>query len=403
VGADVGALAAIFGTPAPDWKQSPARIIAYMNQHGGIDGHKIVPVYVTVSSSSDKATAAQQVCAALTQDNKVDIELSGADDVLAPCLRQHGISAIGGGVGVGQDTATLRQQPNVYSPDTIPLDVMAAAEIRYAASHGVLKRGSRLGVLVDGCPAEQRVLNGTVKPLANRLGISVTVGAIDCVTNLVSGLVQVKTQASSAVLKFKTTGVTTVMTISPVEAYALASFSQTAVQQRFYPRYLLDSTANLYNNTQPNATIKFAPAVLPQVIGFGSSPLNDVGPLANPVNKAQRAAQARCKQADPGQGITTVDKPANRYFDLAGFYGNCDMFFVMKEVLEANGLRFGLSDIAHGFATVLARGVPAAGVTGGRLGTVAGTPQVGTAMVRPFGYDRVHHRLHYIGEPFKVG
>lgn len=401
--ADTAAIAAVFGKQSHDATQSPKRIVAYINKHGGIDGHPIQPIFFKVNSGSDAATVQQQACNAFTVDHKIDIMIGGGDDT--GCLAKKGISAIAPGLWA-PDSAMLAQHPNTYYTDALALDRAISIEMRYSASHGQLRSGSHLGVIVEDCPADQRVARNTVAPLAKQLGLSVTLATVQCVDNLVADITPVTVQSQNAVLKFKVNRVSSVMIISSAEAFILAQFSQAANRQKYYPHYIVSSNAYPYGNSQPNATIQISQTALPNITGLGTLPYLDVGPLARPVTTGQRAAQARCRAADPGEGIARGEKTNGRYFDLAGFYAACDGFFLMKAVLEydlEHGLGFGLSDVAKGFSAVLSDGrtpsaALAAGVFSGGTGRrdCAGT-------VRPFAYDKAHRTFRYVGKPISVG
>jgi hypothetical protein len=399
---DTAAIAAAFGKPSHDATQSPKRIVTYLNKHGGIDGHPINPIFFKVNSASDKATVEQQACNAFTVDHKVDIVVGAGDDT--GCFEKKGISAIAPGLWA-PDSGALAQHPNSYYTGALALDRAIGVEMRYSASHGLLKRGSHLGVIVEDCPEDQRVAKGTVAPLAKQLGLSVTLATVQCVDNLVADIAPVTVQSQNAVLKFKVNRVTNVIIVSAAEAFVLAQFSQAANRQKYYPHYIVSSNAYPYQNSQANATIQISQTALPNITGLGTLPYLDVGPLARPVTKAQAAAQAHCRTADPGEGIAAGEKTNGRYFDLAGFYTACDGFFLMKAVMEydlRHGFGFGLSDIARGFDAVLSAGrTPSAALAAGVFSGGPGRRDC-AGTVRPFAYDSAHHEFHYVGKPINV-
>jgi hypothetical protein len=398
---DTAAIAAVFGQVSHDATESPKRMVAYINKHGGIGGHPIQPVIFKINSGGDAATIQQQACNAFTVDNKVDIVVGGGDD--NGCLQKKGISAIASGMWA-PDSAMLAQHPNTYYTGALALDRAIDVEMRYSASHGLLKRGSRLGVVVEDCPADQRVARNTVTPLAKQLGIAVTFASVKCVENLVTDIAPVTVQSQSAVLKFKVNRVTNVIIISGAEAFVLSQFSQSANRQKYYPHYIVSSSAYPFGNSRQDATIQISRTALPNITGLGTLPYLDVGPLARPATNGQREAQAKCRKADPGLGIAGADHTNGRYFSLAGFYTACDGFFLMKAVLEhnlRNGLSFDIADIRSGMAAILGAGTtPSAALSAGVFSGGKGRQDC-AGTVRPFAW--VKGAFRYVGKPIKVG
>jgi hypothetical protein len=275
------------------------------------------------------------------------------------------------------------------------LNRSVGAELNVAAADGVLKRGSKLGVLVEDCPWGSRVVNGTIIPIAKRLGITVTQSSVQCIDNLVADLAPVSSQSQSAVLKFKLAGDTSMIAVTQAEAYVVAQFSSAAGGQHYQPNYIVSSQVYAYQNSRKNATIKFNQYSLPHVFGVGTIPLWDVGPLAKPDTKAQGAAQAVCRNTQP-------QLPPDAFFNRAGQYAICDVFYSVKRVLEANGLRFDIGSVQQGWRTLLSSGYPAEALTGGRYDANGGYRQDGASFVRAFRYTSSDTLFRYVGKLTRV-
>ena len=98
--------------------------ITYINNHGGIAGHKIVPSYIRVDGASqDGDTAAEAACASATQDDKVNVVVTNGLilDTFLSCLQHAGVSSFDNTPWVA-DTAFLTQHPNLFAPDAISVE-----------------------------------------------------------------------------------------------------------------------------------------------------------------------------------------------------------------------------------------------------------------------------------------
>ena len=156
VGVDATAMAAAFG----DTKNYSGQVfsaskamIAYVNKHGGVAGHQLKPVYVSEDISKDSQQAGQDACSQLTEDNKVDVVLSQqfVSETLYACLKQRGISIFNAAI-FAPDAQYTSQYSNNYLPGGLRADRYGPAAIMTALKSGVLKKGDKLGVLIEDCP-----------------------------------------------------------------------------------------------------------------------------------------------------------------------------------------------------------------------------------------------------------
>jgi hypothetical protein len=405
---NIAAIAAIFGKSAEAAESEDAlmtsikRIIAYINNAGGIAGRKIEPVFFEGKVSDDANTNGQAACSALTEDTKVDIVVlpqAALGDAGASCFRNRGVSIIDT-ANWASDAVAMNGHPNWFPASAMGVDRSARAEIEISAQRGVLKRGDVLGVLVEDCPWAQRVMDGTVLPAAKKVGVSVVQGTFKCVENLVTDLGPVANDVQREALRFRTAGVTHVIVLSAAEAFVVSQFTTNASKQQYYPKYIVSSIAYPWQNSQGDCVVCISPDAQPNMTGLGSFPLFDVGPLARPENGDQAAAQARCNKADPDQAGAASDTSNGRFFARLGFYLVCDTFFVTKALLEANGVRFSIADVTRGYRAALNGTFASSTLNGGYFN--AGSNRFdGAGFVRPFAYDP-KNTFAYVGPAVRV-
>jgi len=402
---DLAAIAAVFGRGEEAKQADPktwiTRIITYVNKNGGIAGRPIRPVWYSADTAADSSTSGQQACATFTQDNKVDfvINTGVGGDTLPACLGKAGVSMFGGPV---TDTVDMRRLPNAFNPNGIRLDRMFAALVRLSAQRGMLAKGAKLGVLIEDCPWGQRIYTNTLAPLAKELGIALERGTVRCINNIVSDLGPVTSDIQRETLRFASVNVTHMIAVSGAEAFLIAQFTKNASQQKYYPKYLLSSTAYPHNDSREGGVVTYARDAVANMTGYGFNPLLDVGPLTRPDTPGQKAAQARCLEADPKEGIYAAQKGEDGYWFSVGIIrGYCDSFFVLKAVLEANGVKFSLGEFTRSYQSVL-DGKLSSTLNGGGFFRVPndGTDAIG--LLKPFAWDAKRDQFVYTGPAVPV-
>jgi hypothetical protein len=401
---DAAALASAFGTQNKDAKPSLEHLVAYLNAHGGIAGRKVVATYYKASTANDQSTEGQAACATFTQDAKVDVVINTGvlSSTLPACLRQKGVPDVDAQFVFAGDAQDAQPSTNWFFPDAMRIDRAVSALLTISGQLGRLKKGDTLGVIVEDCPYAQRIYSHIVQPFAQRMGVKLKEATHKCITNLLADLGPVASSIQQAELRFASPPAAThVMAISVAEAFVTAQFTGYASQQGYHPKYLIDSDAYGFQNSQPDATVKISQDALPNMSGVGWLPLLDVGNLATPNGQGQKAAQARCRAADPGEGITHTDSGNARYFDLNSFYNVCDAFFTVKAVLEENGGRSGLGDFTRAYVAALSGRTASAGLASGYFG-VTPSHLDGAGAVRPFAFDASRHAFAYTGSAIRV-
>jgi hypothetical protein len=401
-GYDVTAIYAVFGKSgdAPSDFYAPYRAMAkYMNDRGGVGGRKIVLLTHTADSGGDASTEGQKACAAFTQDNKVDIVYDAAgSNVLAACLKQRGIASITGG-NVATDGVDANSNPNLLLPSAMRLDRLFRALLEVSEARGTLKRGDKLGVLTDSCPAGRRIYDSVFVPFAKRMGVGLVEASITCSENI-SGIAAVSNDTQRATLQFASAHVTHVVALHAAEAFILSQFTTNASQQKYYPKYLVTSNAYAWQNSQKNATVvTISQDAVPNISGVGFLPFFDVGAGAH-FGAAQARAQAVCTKADPSQFGAAAKSDHTKYFALNTFYSQCSAFMGLKDVLEAGGMRLDYRSVRAGFNKVKDAHTVSAALNSGQLGG-PDTSTDGAGLVQAFVYDP-KKTFVYVGAPVAV-
>jgi ABC-type branched-subunit amino acid transport system substrate-binding protein len=300
---DVAALGAVFGvdTSEADPKEWINRIITYINKTGGVSGRQLSPVWYKTDLNEDASNSGQRACTTFTQDNRVDVVVNTAisGETLPACLARVGVSVVNELGGFSTDTADMNRLRNRFEPNAIRSDRLFGAIMKLSAQSGRLPRGAKLGVIVEDCAWGNRVYQNTLEPLAKQIGVTLVKGTHRCVQNLVADLGPVTNDIQRETLRFATAGATHVMFVSFGEAFVVSRFTAQANDQKYYPKYFISSNAYPHNDTRANATIKHHDSALPNMTGYGYNALYDVGPLASPDTAGQKAAQDRCRTADP--------------------------------------------------------------------------------------------------------
>lgn len=400
---DTAAIATAFGEESHDAAGFLTKIINYINKTGGIAGHKIEPVYHKFGVQEDMNSAGQAACTAFTQDKKVDFVYNGGigGETLPACLAKAGVSMIDSPGAL--DSVGERRIRNRFAPSSMRLDREMLGILNIFAQAGRIKSGDTLGVLVEDCDWGNRIFTSLIEPRAKQLGLKVVKGTFRCVQNLVSDLGPVTNDVQRETLRFGTEGVNRVLFVTGGQAFILSRFTETASQQKYYPKYFVGSSAYPYNNTRKGAIVKIAEDARPNIVGAGSVPLLDVGVDAKPANAQQLAAQQRCKKADPDEGLTGgEDDPEQKPFNRSTFLGVCDGFYALKALLEANGVQYSLASVTSGYHAALSgKRTPSANLSGGFFGASPGRLD-GVGALRPFAWDAARNTFKYIDNAIAV-
>ncbi|MBV9292838.1 MAG: hypothetical protein JO222_10355, partial [Frankiales bacterium] len=269
------------GVADPRKNQVKAVIEAYVhgiNATGGLDGRKLVPVeYEWHSGDGSWSTAAASACAKFTQDNHVSVVLDEAFGTVGgfrDCLQKAGVFDITNQT-VGDNAASAAA--TLYAGvGGLTLDRTYSAVLTGEMQSGYLHKTDHLGVIVEGCPENERAWSRSLAPLVTRLGLPAPkVVTFNCIDSTAGGATDGQAAISNAILRFRQPPtVDRVMFVSAEEAAALLLFAESASSQDYHPGYLLSSNAQAHLSTESGTG--FPADQIPQLHGVGNSPYGDV-------------------------------------------------------------------------------------------------------------------------------
>lgn len=337
-----------------DTSFGPRRVLEALvraaNARGGLAGREVVPTYVELRSSSASYSAdLQAACARFVDDAKVALVMSFlglAEEQFSACLAKAGIVHLNGSYALGDD-GSVRAQPLTSSPVGVGADRRLKVLLERMSAAGHLTRTSRIGVVIEGCPYNQRAYDRTLAPTAKALGLDVVRARSTRCFGGINDLSGLASDAQAAVLDFATQDVDRVVFVSAVEGNLMLVFATAAESQRYRPGYALSSLVipNVIKDNVPREQLAGAKGVgwLPALDDAG-----DVTPTP--------AADA-CVATLRSQGIAPSTR-SDHYFA----FSPCDAFGLAEKVLtqsrgatDARRWNAGLDAVGTGFlgATVL--------------------------------------------------
>lgn len=379
---DYSALATAFGAKLAYDELGPYKaMFAYINSHGGLAGHQIVPYYVKSNGdAADYDTQSQEACSTFTQDDHVQVVITYEyyQPTLAKCLQNANVAMIDGGE-YGLSESDLQADSGYLSPGSLSLEREAKIVFGGLARTGVINKKSVVGILSQDCADASNVNNNVLPALAKLYGFKEDVVQLTCYTGVAS-LGSSTNQIQSSVLKFRTDGVTQVFALTASEGTAITLFNKDAESQKYYPKYLVSSNAVPYTNSISSPG--FPADMLDGMHAIGWQPATDLGPAVQ-FSANALAEQRLCKAMDPTEG------GASGAGNLAqavreGFFSACDDILLLQKILASNGGQTTLAAIRAGYESQ-GSSFTSAQAYGGAI-SVSSSKHDGAAEYVPFSY-----------------
>jgi len=350
-----------------------------------IAGRAIRVVYREVPvTTTNYQTQLAADCAAFTQDTRVDVVISDIgyySDSLTACLHRARVPQIEGGWGLTDDTS-FRAYDSYYTPAFPSYDFRFASVTAAGVASGALKRGTRVGVVVEDCPYIARPYREQMAPRLQAAGVIVETATVGCTTGFQSAgpLAQEMQQAA---FSFSSRGVQTVMFATYPTGVNLTFFSQYASTQRYYPTYWLDSLGVAAIAAD---AAQYPPDQYRNMKGAGWSAAMDVSSPS-----LTRPEQRRCVAVMREQGVA-LRRSADSIMALTA----CDAFFLLESALMASK---GQSDPASMRRAIESTGTRFA--AGMLTGTTLLQPQrhYGVSQLALFGYVGTCDCFRYTSGP----
>jgi ABC-type branched-subunit amino acid transport system substrate-binding protein len=288
------------------------------NAHGGIAGRRLVMVFFLVNLTDSPATQGQAACEKFTQDNKVAMVLSGYYYASADtCLAQKGVPAFLG-TNYGVDRTAAARTRTVVAWATPLLDRLATVLPGAFQRLGELKSGTSAGIFVtDSAPFRRSA--ALLSSALTHSGVKVVTETVrDSDSGDYSGAAS---DASAAVLKFRSAGVTEVLFLSH-NAFEPTLLMQAANSQGYQPTYLLST------QQYPGSLVGLVPASqLKGALAIGWAPAED---LTSGYDSSPRAQECLRELKRHGR---TYSSPAQTLVGLLA----CDGVDLLKRAAEATG------------------------------------------------------------------
>ncbi|MCW2586043.1 MAG: hypothetical protein JWN55_1559, partial [Frankiales bacterium] len=291
---DVNAFAAQFGGSADvgNQRQEVLDAVAWVNTHGGLNGHRVVPVFfeVELTSTDTYAQTYQQICSTFTQDHKVvaAILVGNAEPGLPACLRKAGSLFLTHGHYL-RDASDYRQLTNIVTPEDAGSRRVARAMVDQMLAKGLLKSGDKLGLMVMNYNGPRKARDEIIVPLLKAKGI----GVVSYEVPYPQSTADISNSAAavqSAQLRMAAEGIKTVAFLCPG---CVSFFMTDAESQGYYPKYVVSSYDTIGGAKGQGHSRSFAGA-----LGIGYDPIRDVGTYADPRPLAGNDTYALCRTVE---------------------------------------------------------------------------------------------------------
>jgi hypothetical protein len=317
--------------------------VKWVNDHGGLAGHKVVPVYFEVSLTSTQpySVTYQQICTTFTQDHKVIavVAIANVEKALPECLQKTRTLFFTHGHYLRSES-DYAQLANTITPEDAGSDRIARALVKQLLASGAVRSGDKLGLLVMDYAAPQHAKDAIIVPAMKAKGIDVVSYTIPYPQST-QDIANAASVVQSAELQMAAQGVKTVTFMCPG---CVTFFVQYAESQGYYPRYVLTSLDGLLAYKGKGHTRSFANA-----LAVGWDPIRDISAYASAGPLAGNATFALCRQIEKAN----ITQDASLYASMA----ICSAFQGLYEAAKANpatvtgeGLMAGFHRLGSAFA-----------------------------------------------------
>jgi hypothetical protein len=347
--------------------------VNYVNAHGGLAGHRLVPIYYNfqLSDPSPYPTSMAAMCSSWTQDHKVKLGMfvgAAVPNDLAACLNQHGVAYMSDGAYL-HDATTYRQLPNMVSPSELDTSVATQAVLTDLFATNALTSKDKVGVLLgDNEDAAGRAYNNVIVPALKAKNIPVNSYPVTFPNSTPDAANSVQ-QINNAELHMAADGVTRVIFLAP---NCSAIFMQQADQQHYNPKYSLttyDAPVGMIGSSGAPA------AQLANASGVGWDPSTDVGTYGSKAFDNATTKLCRTIEAPTGQDTDRLSEYATQVF--------CNAILSVQAAANASGAAnlnggafiSGFSALGSSFADSLTLGT-----------TLSASKHDGANKTRPFAY-----------------
>ena len=341
---NAGAANAAFGAGGIDQgddKRNTQIVIDDINARGGIAGRKVIPEFYELDATSPETTDAQfqRACESLTGDRKVFAVMGGDNDTFLRCLHNAKVVAVNHNLTIS-DSARYKRFPYYFELSALNLDRVASVEVAQLQAQGYFNGGwntaagapapgtAKVGIFTYDLPGFNHAVDQVLVPALARLGLKPDPGNIVRAPypQNAADVSGAASAASSAVLKFRSSGVTHTLVFEEDGVLSLL-FGNNADSQGYRPRHGVNSQ----NGTQALVDSGAYPrGQLPGTVGVGWFPGIDVTPTENTDDGPYSSdARRRCIALYQAAGVSYSNANA-----AAIALGTCTQFWWLREVMS---------------------------------------------------------------------
>lgn len=232
-------------------KRTMQALVDYANEHGGVDGRKIIAKSYTLKATSEESERLA-ACKEITEDQRAEVFLDSNTMITEPiwsCFAQHR-TAYFGTVTATDRTFLARTAPYVTTT-YLSLDRQMKAIVDGSNHVGFFNNG-KLGIILPDEPTAHRDYERVLKPALARIGI--TDQQVRYISNDRGSGQQAQT--NNAVLAFSSSGVNRILFFHHILVYL--QFTNQADSQQYHPHYafpdyqLISGVAAYYGDSSQN-------------------------------------------------------------------------------------------------------------------------------------------------------
>ena len=328
------------------YREAAHAAIAGVNADGGVEGRKLEIVDEAIDfSAPNHDSAFEAICQRFTQDNHVQaVVYDGTiyNQSFNECLTNAGVPILYMGVTgspVG-DTTDFEDNPGMIAVNSVSLDRRVESIMNKAIGADFLPSGSKLGVVIETCPYNERVYENTLQPLADDAGIELVRGDINC-SHGYADAGPALAQIQSFALKFKSEDVDSVMFVTLYENGLVYYLAQGAEEQDWAPQYLL-----FRQQGSADTMTLYPPNQLTDMRGFGGYPLSEVTEPPEPPAE-QAAVREACLDDARSNGVA-----ARTLNDQVTVFQTCDAVRLLQQGLVNSGGLGGTEKLVPGIEEI---------------------------------------------------
>jgi hypothetical protein len=284
-----------------DARKQEEALLAEINRTGGLGGRKVVlDAYPVDATTPDAEQAFNAACQHFVDDAKVFAVLTAGPASFGACLEKGGVLQIGSDLTAATADAT-RQQPHGLRPAGITLEDAGALLVSGLNEQGYFK-GSVVGVITFDARPYQEMAERVMLPALKRIGHPAKDTFYVQTPNSVSDYGSMSSSISSAVLRFRTDGITHVI-IFDQQGRITTFFTPEADSQQYRPRYGFTSQAGFQVGLTGGGVSKEQAR---NAAGIGWLPAFDV-----PIDRKRLSPGAkRCDDFFTSKGMTATGENA---------------------------------------------------------------------------------------------